>query len=187
LSYLSTRRAFIAGGIAASISAVRYSPAFAAAPSRPKRAGFRALTLHEAAALNVLGDALVPGSSRHGLVRYVDHQLSGPVDESMLMIKYLNVTQPFHAFYSSGLRAASALAMHRFHQPIDSLKHAQAAALVQALAKGQLEDWDGPPPPLFYFVIKADAVDATYGTPEGFKSLGVPYMAHIAPPTPWGK
>ena len=35
------------------------------------------------------------------------------------------------------------------------------------------------------FVLRADALDVTYGTPEGFDALGIPYMAHIMPETPW--
>ena len=35
------------------------------------------------------------------------------------------------------------------------------------------------------FVLRADALDVTYGTPEGFEALGIPYMAHIMPETPW--
>ena len=27
--------------------------------------------------------------------------------------------------------------------------------------------------------------DVVYGTPEGFKKLGVPYMEHILPPEGW--
>ena len=45
--------------------------------------------------------------------------------------------------------------------------------------------WEGPPAPLFYLLARSDAVDAVYGTPEGFERLGIPYMAHIAPPRAW--
>lgn len=183
----STRRAFIAGGIAASIAAVTYSEENAPSAARQTRAGFRTLTAKDAATLNALGDTLVPGSARHGLARYVDRQLSGPTGASMLMIKYLNVSEPFHTFYGNGLRAMDALAMRRFGQPFPGLNRTQSEMLVKTLAHERPQEWQGPPPPLFYFVVKADAVDVTYGTSAGFKSLGIPYMAHIAPPTPWGE
>jgi hypothetical protein len=35
------------------------------------------------------------------------------------------------------------------------------------------------------FVLRADALDVTYGTPGGFENLGIPYMAHIMPEQPW--
>jgi hypothetical protein len=34
-------------------------------------------------------------------------------------------------------------------------------------------------------VLRNDALDVVYGTRRGFASLGVPYMAHILPPTSW--
>jgi len=36
-------------------------------------------------------------------------------------------------------------------------------------------------------VVRNDAVDVVYGTQSGFEQLGVPYMAHIAPPSRWGE
>jgi hypothetical protein len=45
--------------------------------------------------------------------------------------------------------------------------------------------WHDPPPPFFYFVSRADAVDVVYGTLEGFRRLRVPYLAHIRPTEPW--
>jgi hypothetical protein len=58
-------------------------------------------------------------------------------------------------------------------------------ALATSLAKGEIKDWMGPPAPLFFFVLRNDAVDVKYGTQAGFESLGVPYMPHIAPPAEW--
>jgi hypothetical protein len=34
-------------------------------------------------------------------------------------------------------------------------------------------------------VLRSDAVDVVYGTEEGYKDLGIPYMAHIAPLKRW--
>ena len=41
--------------------------------------------------------------------------------------------------------------------------------------------------PFFYFVLRNDAVDVVYGTKDGIESLGIPYMAHIEPPSRWGE
>jgi hypothetical protein len=186
LNYPIARRTFIAGGIAASICGMTYSEDTAALPQQRKYV-FRALSAQQAANLNRLGEAMVPGSSRHGLAHYVDYQLANPAEKSMLMVKYLNISQPYHEFYRSGLRASDALALRRFRRPIVALDDSQALTLIRAIANETLQGWDGPPPPLFFFALKADAVDVTYGTAAGFKSLGVPYMAHIEPPTPWGE
>ena len=43
----------------------------------------------------------------------------------------------------------------------------------------------GPPASYMLFVLRADALDVTYGTPEGFEALDTPYMAHIMPEKPW--
>jgi hypothetical protein len=34
-------------------------------------------------------------------------------------------------------------------------------------------------------VLRSDAVDVVYGTMEGYASLGIPYMPHIAPTKRW--
>ena len=47
------------------------------------------------------------------------------------------------------------------------------------------ENWEGPPASYMLFVLRADALDVTYGTPEGFEALGIPYMAHFLPEKPW--
>ena len=57
--------------------------------------------------------------------------------------------------------------------------------LVEGMASDNLTEWMGPPASYVLFVLRADALDVTYGTPEGFESLGIPYMAHIMPETPW--
>jgi hypothetical protein len=48
-----------------------------------------------------------------------------------------------------------------------------------------VDPWSGPPPPLFYMMVRSDAVDVVYGTKEGFDQLNVPYMAHIMPRERW--
>ena len=58
-------------------------------------------------------------------------------------------------------------------------------SLVDALWRGDIAPWDGPPPPLFYMMVRSDAVDVVYGTQEGFDELNVPYLAHIVPPEKW--
>jgi hypothetical protein len=94
----------------------------------------------------------------------------------MLMIKYLGLNAPFTNFYKSGLAGVESAARTQ----------KDMHALVGAMAKGDIPGWSGPPAPLFFFVLRNDAVDVSYGTVAGFETLNVPYMAHIAPPTRWG-
>jgi len=53
------------------------------------------------------------------------------------------------------------------------------------LRQNKLEAWQGPPAGQVYFVLRSDAVDVVYGTMEGYESLGVPYLPHIAPDRRW--
>ncbi len=160
----------------------RMTPAEAAKGDVP----LRTLTISEEAALRLLGDLLVPGSSEAGLVHYIDHQLSVPAGENMLMIRYLGVPPPFVDFYRSGLKALNAAARQRHGTDFGVLTEEQSKALVADFAASKIADWQGPPLPLFYFVVRSDAIDVTYGTAHGFASLGVPYMPHIVPPSNWG-
>jgi hypothetical protein len=137
--------------------------------------------------LEALGEILLPGSAALGLAHFIDHQLSGPAANSMLMIKYLGLSAPFTDFYKSGLAGVESAARDQFSQPFTALTPKDAQALVARMAKDEPPRWSGPPSPLFFFVLRNDAVDATYGTVAGFESLGVPYMAHITPPTRWGE
>ena len=57
--------------------------------------------------------------------------------------------------------------------------------LISGMAADALSEWVGPPASYVLFVLRADALDVTYGTPEGFEKLGIPYMAHIMPERPW--
>jgi hypothetical protein len=157
------------------------------AQARAAEVPFRTLDVGAVSTLDALGEILLPGSAGAGLAHYIDHQLSGPAADSMLMIKYLGVPAPFNEFYQGGLRAADASARATHGNPFAQLSKEQAAGLVTRMAGGQIEGWQGPPAGLFYFVLRSDAVDVMYGTKAGFEQLGVPYMAHIEPPGRWGE
>ncbi len=158
-------------------------------PAQARAAGvpFHTLDASDQKTVEALGETLVPGSSSAGLAQYLDHQLSGDPADSMLMIKYLGVAAPFNEFYRGGLRATDAAAQTLHGEAFADLTAEQATALVAQMSGGHVEGWQGPPPGLFYFVLRSDAVDVLYGTQAGFELLGVPYMAHIAPPSRWGE
>ena len=105
----------------------------------------------------------------------------------MLMIKYLGVNPPFTPFYSAGLAALNTFANDQHGAIFSELDGEQCAALVGQMAQANPEAWAGPPAPFFYFVLRNDAIDVVYGTRQGIESLGIPYMAHIEPPSRWGE
>jgi hypothetical protein len=182
-----SRREFLRRGTAAGAGLLTFVIAgreqqLTAAQARADGVPYRTFTAAQVRALEVLGEALVPGSAARGLAHFIDQQLSGPVAESMLMIKYLGVSPPFTDFYTSGLAGAESAALKQFSRPLAALTAQDAHALLAAMGAGAPPGWNGPPAPLFFFVLRNDAIDVTYGTPEGFQMLGVPYMAHIAPP-----
>lgn len=193
MSNTSSRREFLTHGAAAGGACLlpfllagcetRMTPSEARAAQVP----FRTLTAAEVQALDALGETVLPGSAAAGLAHFIDHQLSGKPDDSMLMIKYLGVAAPFAEFYRGGLQAIDAAAVAIHGKTFAELDAQQSADLVRRMSATQLQGWQGPPPALFYFVIRNDAVDVVYGTQSGFDQLGVPYLAHIAPPTPWGQ
>lgn len=132
------------------------------ARSRASRPGLRFFTTHEAAQLDALGNALVPGARAAGLARYIDRYVSVAPANSLLTLRYLNVAPPYGDFYRKSLRR-----LGTYHD---------ADETVHRLAKSE---------PLFYFALRSDAIDVVYGTMAGFRNLGIPYLPHIAPPVPW--
>jgi hypothetical protein len=185
-----TRRAFV-GGAVGGIGLLTFIVAGCEkklTPTEARRADvpLRTLTAAEAATLEALGEILLPGSAAAGLVHYIDHQISSFPGDSMLIVKYLGVNPPYVDFYRPGLAGVDAVARATHGKSLAELDANQGAAVVGSIAGGQVQDWTGPPAGLFYFTLRSDAIDVVYGTQRGFESLGVPYMPHIVPPTPWG-
>jgi hypothetical protein len=155
--------------------------------AREQEIAFGVLTDNEAGTVDALGEILLPGSAAAGLSHFIDHQLGTSADKQLLMIKYLGVPAPFAPFYQGGLAALNGLSQSQKGQPFAGLSEADQTELVEAFAQGNPDGWQGLPGPFFYFVLRNDAVDVVYGTKEGIESLGIPYMAHIEPPSRWGE
>lgn len=141
------------------------------------------LTESEAQTLEALTEVLVPGATEAGVLQFVDAQLGSR--HPLLVLPYLGYTGDFTAFYHGGLAALEALAQERSGQAFAELSSNERADIAGELFAGEIEGWQGPPPFLFYFASRSDAIDVTYGTPEGFAALGIPYLAHIQPPRGW--
>jgi hypothetical protein len=146
------------------------------------------LSDEEAAVLAALGETLVPGARDAGMVPYVDSGLTADVADCLLMIRYLDVPGPFAPFYKSGLAALQRFALRERGNRFDALGAYDQADIVRAISASQPDGWsdDGAPPaPFFYFALRGDAIDVTWGTMDGFETFDQPYLAHIEPVTTW--
>jgi hypothetical protein len=153
--------------------------------ARAQDVPLKVLTADERAALEALGDTLLPGAKDAGLAHYVDQQLGVPAGESLLMARAVGVMPPYANFYRAGLAALDAASQKAHGAKFAALSDEKRSAFVEEFRQKVPEGWSGPPSPFFYFVSRADAVDVFYGTVEGFERLGIPYMPHIAPLKRW--
>jgi len=152
--------------------------------ARSRGVALRTLSEPQAATLESLGEAIVPGSAQLGLVQFIDHQLQADPNDALLIAKYFGVALPFANFYASGVKIADGMARRLAGKSIAEVSAAELNALVAGMAKpGAVED--GYPIFLFYLCLRSDAVDIVYGTPDGFQKLNIPYMQHILPPDGW--
>jgi hypothetical protein len=182
------RRAFIKG---AALGTLAFTVGGAEIMLTPRQAfsqnvPLRTLSADQAATLAAVGETLVPGAKEAGVVNFVDQQLSIPAEEALLQARILNVRPPYANFYRAALgavdRASQALNNGR---PFAELGEAEQRSLVDNMRQNKIEGWQGPGGPFVYLVLRSDAVDVVYGTMEGYASLGIPYMPHIAPTKRW--
>lgn len=184
---VSDRRAFLRGaglgvlGFTVGGSQVFLTPRQA----RAADAELKILGAPEVASLEAIAEAFAPGATEAGVAWFVDQQLSVAPNDSLLMAKYFNVPPPYADFYRACFDAIDALSRGRHDKAFAALGPAAGTALLKELLAGEPAGWQGPPALLVYLVLRNDAVDVVYGTQEGIESLGVPYMAHIAPPASW--
>ena len=182
------RRAFVKGAAIGALAftvggtEVFLTPRQAQAQSVP----LRTLSPAQAAALDAMGEALVPGAKQAGITNFVDQQISGPPEQALLQARILNVRPPYANFYRAALTAIDGTS----DKANGGRKFAQLDAdeqknFVNLMRQNKLEGWQGPPAPFVYGILRSDAVDVTYATMDGYAALGVPYMPHIAPTARW--
>jgi hypothetical protein len=145
----------------------------------------KVLTPDERAALEALGDTLLPGAKDAGIAHYVDQQLSVDQGECLLVARSLGILPPYAGFYRAGLAGLDQSCTKAHGKKFAALSPEQRHAFIDQIRQKPPEGWSGPPSPFFYFVTRIDAVDVYYGTVEGFERLGVPYMPHIVPAKRW--
>ncbi len=155
------------------------------AQARVQRVPFRVLDADEADTIEALGEALVPGARQAGIAHFIDQQVSAPPGEALLQAREVNVRPPFINFYRAAVTAVNKASGARSGRPFAALGPDEQHAFIDAMRQNKIDGWQGPPGGFVYFVLRSDAVDVAYGTMDGYESLGVPYMPHIAPDRRW--
>ena len=184
---MSGRREFIRG---AGLGALAFSVGGAsvlltAREARAQGVPYRTLKAAEADTIEALGETLVPGARAAGIAHFIDHQVSVPPEEALLEARILNVRPPYLNFYRAALGAVDRAAKAQHGRGFFALSDTEQRELVNLMRQNKVEGWQGPPGGFVYLVLRSDAVDVVYGTEEGYKDLGIPYMAHIAPLKRW--
>jgi hypothetical protein len=168
--------AFTVGG-----ASVMMTPGQARAEGVP----FRLLGAREAETIEALGETLVPGAQRAGIAHFIDQQVSVTPGEALLEARQLNVKPPFVGFYRAAIGAVDKASEARGGRRFAALSTTDQRDFVDLMRQNKIEGWQGPAAGFVYFVLRSDAVDVVYGTMDGYESLGVPYMPHIAPDKRW--
>jgi Gluconate 2-dehydrogenase subunit 3 len=168
--------AFTVGG-----ASVMMTPGQARAEGVP----FRLLAAREAETIEALGETLVPGAQRAGIAHFIDQQVSVTPGEALLEARQLNVKPPFVGFYRAAIGAVDNASEARGGRRFAALSTTDQRDFVDLMRQNKIEGWQGPAAGFVYFVLRSDAVDVVYGTMDGYESLGVPYMPHIAPDKRW--
>jgi len=153
--------------------------------ARAQGVPFRLLKAREAETIEALGETLVPGAQRAGIAHFIDQQVSVPPGEALLEARQLNVKPPFVNFYRAAIAAVDNASEARGGRRFAALSTPEQRDFVDAMRQNRIEGWQGPAGGFVYLILRSDAVDVVYGTMEGYESLGVPYMPHIAPDRRW--
>jgi hypothetical protein len=153
--------------------------------ARAQNVPFRLLKAREAETIEAMGETLVPGAQRAGVAHFVDQQVSVTPGEALLEARQLNVKPPFINFYRAAIGAVDKAAEARSGRRFAALSAAEQHDFVDAMRQNKIDGWQGPAGGFVYLVMRSDALDVVYGTMEGYESLGVPYMPHIAPDKRW--
>jgi hypothetical protein len=153
--------------------------------ARARAVPFRLLKAEEAETIEALGETLVPGAQQAGIAHFIDQQVSVTPGEALLEARQLNVKPPFVNFYRAAIGAVDKAAQVRSGRRFAALSTVDQRDFVDAMRQNKIDGWQGPAGGFVYFILRSDAVDVVYGTMEGYESLGVPYMPHIAPDKRW--
>lgn len=182
------RRAVMKGGALAALAFTIGDKVVFLSPSEAHAQGvaLRTLKAEEAETIGALCEALVPDARKAGIVEFIDQQISGPPEESLLQARIFNVRPPFANFYRAAVGAVDkAVAARHGGKRFAQLSSDEARAFINDMRQGKIEGWQGPGGGFVYTLLRTDAVDVVYNTVAGYEALGVPYQAHILPPKKW--
>jgi Gluconate 2-dehydrogenase subunit 3 len=181
------RRGFVKGATASALAFTvgGAEVIMSAGQARARNVPFRLLGSHEGDTLEALGETLVPQARESGIAHFIDHQISVPLQESLLQARIFNIRPPFADFYRAAIKAVDSGSGKMLGSDFAQLSTADQRRFVDSMRQNKIEGWTGPPGGLVYAVLRADAVDVVYGTIEGYEALGIPYMAHISPEKRW--
>ena len=153
--------------------------------ARAQNVPFRLLKAREAETIEALGETLVPGARGAGIAHFIDQQVSVTPGEALLEARQLNVKPPFINFYRAAIGAVDKAAEARSGRHFAALSATDQRDFVDLMRQNKIEGWQGPAAGFVYLILRSDAVDVVYGTMAGYKSLDIPYMAHIEPKRSW--
>jgi hypothetical protein len=153
--------------------------------ARARAVPFRLLSGDEAETLEALGETLVPGAREAGVAHFIDQQVSVTPGEALLEARIVNVRPPYINFYRAAIAGIDKASAARNGKRFAALSATEQHDFIDQLRQNKVEGWQGPPAGQVYFVLRSDAVDVVFGTMDGYESLGVPYLPHIAPDKRW--
>ena len=180
---MTDRRQFMIGALAFTVGGAQVL--LTAREANAQGVPFRTLNAAEAETIESLGETLVPGARAAGVAHFIDHQVSLPAEEALLEARILNVRPPYLNFYRAAVGALDRASQAQSGRRFAALATHEQHSFVNLMRQNKIAGWQGPPGGFVYFVLRSDAVDVVYGTMEGYESLGIPYMAHIAPLKRW--
>jgi hypothetical protein len=182
---MDRRHLLKAGGASLVMTAAAPLSLFDSRKARAEGAPFKVLSLDEVTTIEALSDTLVPGARDAGVSHYIDHELASP--SPRLLLRFAQLRGPMAPYYHGALAAFAASITAQGNGAFSSLSPDAQHAVIEALRTGTIKPWDAGAvaPPIFYGMMRNDGVDVVYGSVEGFKDLGIPYMPHILPKTTW--
>jgi hypothetical protein len=181
------RRAFVKGAALGALAFTVGGSQVLLTPGEARAVGvpFRLLQAHEAETIEALGETLLPGARQAGIAHFIDQQLSVPAEEALLEARIMNVRPPYANFYRAAIAAVDRASKAMHGREFAELNAIEQRDFVNLMRQNKIEGWQGPAAGFVYFLLRSDAVDVVYGTVEGYKALGIPYMPHIAPEKRW--
>src|SRR3981081_2559504 len=105
--------------------------------------------------------------------------------EALLEARSVNIKPPFVNFYRAAIGGVDKASTNRSGKRFAALSASEQHDFIDQLRQNKIDGWQGLPAAQVYFVLRSDAVDVVYGPMEGYESLGVPYLPHIAPDKRW--